>query len=723
LNLMTACFDKSRMRVMFFLAVFSVLPTVGLLAQLPEVSGLVRDGENRPVANATVSLLNAGDSLVRAFAKTDAQGAFAIKPAGVGAFLVSVAKMGFRTEYRPLRTDDRHLLFTLQKDTVYRIEEVVVTRKKKIRVDGDTVSYALDAFRTGGERTLEEVLAKLPGFEIKEDGRISVNGRSIQKILVEGDDIVNRQYKQLSQNLSPDIVKDVQVIDNYLDDPFFKTSSRTDDIALNLKLKEDFKNTLVTTMDIGGGTVERYSAGMNNLLLSRRAKLYTLTSANNIGEDISAKPMEYTPKTALVSAYRPEVPEATLIDIGIGQPPRMERKRWFDNNSSMFAVNLVPSLGTRTKTRLNSGLSYAKSRQERATNREYFLPGGDNILFGETISRRGKMLAFSNDFRLEHLLAPNQRIRYELEADVLKETNANRTLSGMDSISEHLRSDGHSVRNSLNYVNRFRNGTFLSLDLCQISSRVPQDYRISGYDYAAVFQDSAVADARQELDVPGRFFGARATYYFEMNGLQMVGRGGHERTRDRLYSLFAPTDRTDLPGAGIANDLIYLTERSYAELETVKKLSRRLELRALIGLDGRIGRKETPYGTEKIRGFHFIPDAKLSYRLARRSKIILGFRKSIGHHPVTALYGKPVFTGYRYAGNHADGLYFKPAESYTLAYRFNDAFTQFSAHASLMYTASRNGFFSENRISEGMDLSTRKRRTEGRERERERERA
>jgi len=695
--------DPRKTLLVFLL--FSIRSIASLLAQTMEISGSVRDGNNLPVPHCSVSLLHPGDSVVKAFAKTDARGDFFLKHAGEGSMIVSVAKMGFATEYRPIGPGRHRLLFDLR-DSVYRIEEVVVRRKRKVAVDGDTTTYNLDSFRIGNESVLEEALARLPGFEVREDGRISVNGRNIRKILVEGDDIVSSQYTLLSKNLSPDMVKEVQVVDNYLDDPFFKTAGRTNDLALNLKLKEEFKNSLVTTVSLEGGTVDRYNPRMNNILISRRTKLYALASANNIGEEVSTtKRLDYTPSTALVSAYRPDIPSARSVDIGLGSIPRVEKRRWFDNNSNALSINVIQPIGPQTKSRLNAGIGYEKSRQQRSVRSEYLLPDRDNILFDEGYSWRGKSLRSSNNFLLEHLLSPSQRIKYELEADLSNVTDANETLSNSDPLHEEMRSDGHVLRNSLNYVNRFPGRSFLSIDLCHVSSRLPQDYRINGYDYASVFPGSAVTDARQELDNTGRFSGGRSAYYFTLKGAQIVSRLGYERTKDKLFSMFAPADRTSIPVPGIGNDLLYFTNRQYAELDVVKKLSRRSELKGLLALNHLDIQRETSGGTKGVRGVHFVPDFKFSFVPERRSKLTIGYKRSIDRPPVGALYTHPVFTGYRSANRYADTLYFKPSESYTLGYRFSDGYTQFSFHASVFYTVTGNGFFSGNQISENVSFS------------------
>lgn len=677
------------------------------MAQLIEVSGYVRDKDNHPITHTSVSLMSPKDSIIKAFTKTDPQGNFSLKYAGEAPLIASVVKMGYVAEHRILDIGSHQVTFSLQKDTIHRLEEVVINRKRKISVNGDTVNYNLEAFRVGNENVLEQALARLPGFEVREDGRISVNGRPIQKILVEGDDLVSGQYTLLSKNLSPDLIEDVQVIDNYLDDPFFKTATRSDDLALNLKFKDEFKSTFLTNAALETGTVNRYNVSVNNILLSRQTKLYALSSLNNIGQDISVKRMEYTPRTSLVSSYRPEVSTGTLINIDPGQIPRMEKQRWFDNNSNVFSLNIIQPLSTKITTKLNSGIGYVRSRQEKSMYSEYLLTDQDNIMFSEEHFWKGKSLTFNNNFQLEYRISPNQRIRYDLEADLLKQTDSNEILFNQEPLQEKMKLNSHKLINTLNYVNRFHNGSFLSLDFYHMSSRLPQDYRVNGYDYSAVFQDSNVTDVRQELDNPSNFYGGRASYYFTLQDIQVVGRTGYERTKDKLFSLFAPLDQMTAPESGISNDLIYSTERKYVEIEAAKKLSNKLELRGLMTLNNLDIQREASGTSRGIGDFYFIPDLRVSYTLARRSTLTLRFRKSISLPPITALYQNLIFTGYRHASNYVDTLYFKPSQSYTMGYRFNDPYTQFSFNGSLLYSIAGNSLFSENQVSENLNLSTR----------------
>ncbi|WP_079718579.1 TonB-dependent receptor [Parapedobacter luteus] len=676
------------------------------MAQLMDIAGSVRDKNNSPIANSSISLISPKDSVIKAFTKTDQQGNFLLKHVGEAPLIVSVVKIGFIAEHRLLDLGSHQLNFSLQKDTVYRLEEVVINRKRKISVNGDTINYNLDAFRIGNENVLEQALARLPGFEVYEDGRISVNGRPIHKILIEGDDLVSGQYTLLSKNLSPDLIEDVQVIDNYLDDPFFKTAARSDDLALNLKFKDEFKSTFLTNAALEAGTVNRYNVNVNNILLSRRTKLYTLSSLNNIGEDISVKRMEHTPRTSLVNSYRPEVFTETLIDIGPGQVPRMEKRRWFDNNSNVFSLNIIQPLGSQITTKLNSGIGYVKSRQEKSMYSEYLLTDRENVLFGEEHFWKGKSLTFNNNFQLEYLLSPNQRIRYDLEADLLKETDLNEVLFNQEPLQEEMKLNSHKLINSLNYVNRFHNGSFLSLDFYLMSSRLPQNYMVSGYDYSTVFQDLNVTDVRQELDNPSNFYGGRASYYFSLKGIQVVSRMGYEWTKDKLFSMFAPTEQMNVSNLGIANDMIYSTAKKYVELEAAKKLSNKFEFRGLMTLNNLDIQRETLGGINGLGDFYFNPDLRLSYTPSKRNTLTLRYRNAISQPPITALYQNLIFTGYRHANNYIDTLYFKPTETYSLGYRFLDPYTQFSFNGSLFYAIAANSHFSENRVSENLNLTT-----------------
>src|SRR5581483_2435280 len=112
--------------------------------------------------------------------------------------------------------------------------EVVVKASPKVSVKRDTVSFSADAFMDNSEKVVEDLLKKIPGIDIAKDGSITVNGKKVERILVEGDDLFKKDYAVLSRNLSADVIDKVQVIDNYTSNVLLKGLVSNDNKVINL---------------------------------------------------------------------------------------------------------------------------------------------------------------------------------------------------------------------------------------------------------------------------------------------------------------------------------------------------------------------------------------------------------------------------------------------------------------------------------------------------------
>lgn len=675
-------------------------------AQNVEISGTVKDKDNLPIINSNITLSNVNDPLIIAFTRSDHQGNFKLKVSQNLPLGITVKKPGYQTESRLLKNSENlNVIFSLRKDTILRIDEVVINRKIKISTKGDTTNYHLDAFRLGGERNLEEALSRLPGFEVKEDGKISINGRSIQKILIEGDDLVSGQYTLLSKNLSPDLIEDVQVLDNFLDDPFLKTASRSDDIALNLKFKEKFKNSVISDASLELGITDRYNINLNNILLSRRTKLYALTSLNNIGNDISNVKIDRAIPSSIVNSYNPEINFKPISDIGPGDVPRLERRRWFNNNSNLFSINAIQSLTDRLSVKLNAGLSYTENQREKSMLAQYFLSSDSILSYSEKHDWKGKNLSFNSNIQLNYLVTANQRIRYEFEATAVRDTDNSIIVFENAPVQQLLKVNNQNVSNHLNYVNRFKDKSFLSLDIFYKTHLLPQNYNVVGYDYSSFFKSEDDHGLHQNLRISGNLLGARSTYYFKAIGFHTVGRVGYERESDSFSSASSPSFSSNKQELPQTNDYTYNVKKKYAEIEIERNLFKKIDIRGLMNIS-RLKLRTAVSGLSKsLDKFIFLPDLKITFTPSRKEKWILGFKRTIRPTDITQLFQTPIFSSYRYATSYTDSLYFRPTDNVSLSYRFNNAYSQFSINTTVFYAVSEKNFISDNWVSEKFNIS------------------
>lgn len=186
------------------------------------VEGVVRDGASRaPVAWATVSLLRPDSSFVAGQATTE-QGAFSFGRVAPGRYVVQVSFVGYATQARAvsLAADtSRVRLAPVDLPPVGHVlaEARVVARLPEVEADGDTLAFNASAYRVPEGSALEELIGRLPGVEVSDDGTVTVGGKRVTRFLVNGKDFFKGDPQVAMKNLPADMVRKVKTYDKQSD--------------------------------------------------------------------------------------------------------------------------------------------------------------------------------------------------------------------------------------------------------------------------------------------------------------------------------------------------------------------------------------------------------------------------------------------------------------------------------------------------------------------------
>ena len=247
------------------------------------LSGSVRDSLDNPLPNANI-IAEPLDSLQQIkFAITDQDGKFRLKLEKIH-YTVTASFIGFKPysfDINPSGTISRDIILEPKAEG---LEEVVI--EMPVVVKEDTIVYTVDKLVTGDERKLKDVLKKLPGVEVDRDGTIRVRGKEVTVMLVENKKFFGGGSKLAVDNIPADAVDQIEVLDNYNEVAFLKNVSDSNEMAMNIKLKEDKKNFAFGDIETGKGNRDFYRVHSNLFYYSPKTNVNVIGNLNNIREQV-----------------------------------------------------------------------------------------------------------------------------------------------------------------------------------------------------------------------------------------------------------------------------------------------------------------------------------------------------------------------------------------------------------------------------------------------------
>ena len=275
------------MNKIVILLLFFSLP---LFSQQINLKGKIKDNQNRSIQSASVSITDDSENNL-GYNYSDEDGNYSIlfeKPKSEK-ITVEVSCLGYHKKTLFINIKTNTIQNFILEEKIESLQEIVVESGKKIRIEQDTTTIKVASFGNKTEQTVEDILKKLPGIEVSKDGTIKAHGKTIDKLLVEGEDMFNQNYKLLSKNLDAKVLDAVQIIDNFEDNHILKKLDNSDRVALNLKLKKGKTNVWFGNITLGSGIISenRWKESLNIGLLKKKIKLFYLSDYNNLGEKAS----------------------------------------------------------------------------------------------------------------------------------------------------------------------------------------------------------------------------------------------------------------------------------------------------------------------------------------------------------------------------------------------------------------------------------------------------
>ena len=221
------------MRYLFFL-IFPVF----LFSQV-NLSGEIKDQTGYSIMGANIIAVNNETQILDGFGISNENGYFSLNLKKDTEFNIKITFIGYKPiEFNISLSEDLIRDFVLE-EQAEALDEVELVYEMPVEIKGDTIVYSADAFNTGTEKKLSDVLANMPGIEVNEDGRIEVEGQEVKKIQIEGKDFFDGDTKLAAQNLPAKAVGKVEVLRNFTEvGQLRNVQNNEDNFAINIRLKD-----------------------------------------------------------------------------------------------------------------------------------------------------------------------------------------------------------------------------------------------------------------------------------------------------------------------------------------------------------------------------------------------------------------------------------------------------------------------------------------------------
>ncbi len=371
--------------------------------------------------------------------------------------IVYIKSLGYEKTSKTLILNNEpttiELDFTLHQSTT-QLKEVTILERRTIEQKKDTVGYNILDFIDGSEQKVEDVLSKLPGINVSESGKITYQGKEIKKILLDGDDLTDTNYKVLSKNLSAQLLEGVQILKNYSDIRLLKGIVQTDDIAINLTLDKNKTAPLFGTMDIGAGTDKRYNMRMDALSYTKKLKGVLFSNINNIGDNpVDSDYERYS--NGIVEYLQFQYGES-LISFNRNYPPFITSTLFNFDRSKYTSANILYKLSQKVKFRNSIAIYNNKSLWQQSEVKVFNL-NNDSTVFDQQKN---------NDFGITEIYSDNE---------LKKEINKNMDLVIRSNIVGSVKATNDAIINETVNLMNGKNNRFVSTLEANVTNRIREN--------------------------------------------------------------------------------------------------------------------------------------------------------------------------------------------------------------------------------------------------------
>ncbi|WP_298951950.1 hypothetical protein [uncultured Nonlabens sp.] len=330
--------------------------------------GVILDSIGESIASATIIAKGIGHKDFK-YASANIDGAYKIDLKKELGYLITIRSIGYITVTDTVQWSENKSIDYILKKSAESLDSILIKARAPINIKGDTTAYRVEYFLTGEERKARDILEKLPGVEVDSRGNVQVSGKDVTTLMVDGKTFFSGDEKLGVNNIPADVIDEIEIIQNYDPIPFMKQLKETEQIALNIKLKEDKKNFVFGDIGLGSGYKENYNTNANLFYYSKKLGINLVSGASNDGKRVFTVEdyIDFEGGTSLLLNNSEKYYELLNSDLST----YLRRDDFEKNTNVVGAVNVVNEVSPRSTITAYSVWLNDKSSFNTLTSRFY----------------------------------------------------------------------------------------------------------------------------------------------------------------------------------------------------------------------------------------------------------------------------------------------------------------------------------------------------------------
>lgn len=547
------------------------------------------------------------------------------------------------------------------------LKEVVV-KSKKIYSQGDTINYNVGSFLLQTDQSIADVLKKMPGISVSDAGQISYQGKPIKNLYIEGLDLMKGHYGIATNNIDPNNIATVQVLENHQDIKALKGLRPEEQASINLRLKESVKGVFNLIATLGGGYGDE---GLwNNSAIStyfRRSSQFLATyKGNNTGEDLSNELYSFDndySRTSNISSI--SMPSAAGID----------KRFYYFNRAHNATFNNVYRVGKSGEFGINAAYLNDRDTRRNSSSTTNFLPDGSRNIVDEIMHGTARMQKAYGD--LTYLNNGDENyLKEQLKFDWSTTDADSRILAGDHDIAQIGKTDTYRLLNKFHMTHR--NSEDRGFEISSLVNMEKRPHSLSVFPN--LFPDMITGDMLcQHVDFrnistenSAGLLSALKVGNFTLHPSAIVNYH-HNALESRLDAM--RNDLTlDYLDAGLGAEIMFTTRKFHASLYVPMKY--RLF---------RLNNKLDGIPTDKNR-FRVEPSLNLAYKVNSSHNLNASAALNYMTPSIETLYSGYILTSYRQLSAYdVAGLYEGMNQHYALKYDFKNILSMSFAGAEVAW--------------------------------------